>query len=251
VQARGTPPHPNPLPTGERLGEGAGKYASPVDLLARSGLAPSVLARLAEADAFRSLGLDRRRALWAVKGLREEGLPLFAGLAPEARQTREAPVQLPEMRLGEHVASDYAFLELSLKCHPMALLRQDFTREGVVRAADLATPRSGSLVTVAGLVLVRQRPGSANGVIFATLEDETGIANLIVWPDAFERFRAEVMGATLLACTGRLQREGLVIHVVAERLVDLSGRLRRLTAPEQVPLPARPPALSVKSRDFH
>jgi len=263
MKARGTPPHPNPLPggerekmkiplpTGERLGEGARPFQSPVDLLARSGLAPSVLTRLAEADAFRSLGLDRRRALWAVKGLREEGLPLFAGLAPEARQTREAPVRLPEMRLGEHVASDYAFLELSLKCHPMALLRQDFAREGVVRAADLATLRPGSLVTVAGLVLVRQRPGSANGVIFATLEDETGIANLIVWPDAFERFRAEVMGATLLACAGRLQREGLVIHVVAERLVDLSRRLRRLTAPEQVPLPAQAPALSVKSRDFH
>ena len=229
-------------------GEG---YRSTVDLLARSGLGRAVLTRLAEADAFRSLGLDRRRALWAVKGLREEGLPLFAGLAPEARQMREAPVTLPEMRLGEHVASDYAFLELSLKCHPMALLRQDFAREGVVRAVELATLRPGSLVTVAGLVLVRQRPGSANGVIFATLEDETGIANLIVWPDAFERFRAEVMGATLLACTGRLQREGLVIHVVAERLVDLSRRLRRLTAPDPVAAPPHAPELAVRSRDFH
>ena len=241
-----------PLPVREReKSEGVRHFRSPVDLLARSGLGQAALTRLAEADAFRSLGLDRRRALWAVKGLREEGLPLFAGLAPEARQVQEAPVKLPEMRLGEHVASDYASLELSLKCHPMALLRQDFAREGVARAADLATLRPGSLVTVAGLVLVRQRPGSANGVIFATLEDETGIANLIVWPDAFERFRAEVMGATLLACTGRLQREGLVIHVVAERLVDLSRRLRRLTAPELASPSARAPDLSVRSRDFH
>ncbi|HKF73521.1 MAG TPA: error-prone DNA polymerase [Stellaceae bacterium] len=225
-------------------------YRSPIDLLARSGLGRAVLARLAEADAFRSMGLDRRRALWAVKGLRDEGMPLFAGLAPEQRQGAEPPVRLPEMRLGEHIVSDYAFLELSLKAHPMALLRQSFTREGVVRAVELATVEPGSLVTVAGLVLVRQRPGSASGVVFVTLEDETGIANLVVWPDTFERFRADLMGATLMSCQGRLQREGLVIHVVAERLIDLSKRLSRLNAPAIHSLHQSGSELAVRSHDF-
>jgi error-prone DNA polymerase len=228
---------------------GAG-YRSPVDLLARSGLGRAVLTRLAEADAFRSLGLDRRRALWAVKGLRDEGMPLFAGLAPEQRQGAEPAVRLPEMRLGEHIVSDYAFLELSLKAHPMALLRQSFSREGVVRATELGTIEPGSLVTVAGLVLVRQRPGSASGVVFVTLEDETGIANLVVWPDTFERFRADLMGATLMACRGRLQREGLVIHVVAEQLTDLSKRLSRLTEPAPNMLRPGSPELSIRSHDF-
>src|SRR5581483_10609261 len=196
------------------------------------------------------MGLDRRRALWAVKGLRDEGMPLFAGLAPEQRQGDEPPVRLPEMRLGEHIVSDYSFLELSLKAHPMALLRQSFTREGVARAADLATIEPGSLVTVAGLVLVRQRPGSASGVVFVTLEDETGIANLVVWPDTFERFRAQVMGATLMLCRGRLQREGLVIHVVAEELIDVSRRLARLTEPAPHPLRPTGPELAVRSHDF-
>ena len=228
---------------------GAG-YRSPIDLLARSGLGRAVLTRLAEADAFRSLGLDRRRALWSAKGLREEGMPLFAGLAPEQRQGREPEVRLPEMRLGEHIVSDYAFLELSLKAHPMALLRQSFTREGVVRAAELGTIEPESLVTVAGLVLVRQRPGSASGVVFVTLEDETGIANLVVWPDTFEHFRADLMGATLMACRGRLQREGLVIHVVADRLTDLSKRLARLTEPASHVLRPSGPELAVRSHDF-
>jgi error-prone DNA polymerase len=236
----------------EKLVEARGPgYRSPLDLLERSGLGKAVLERLAEADAFRSLDLDRRRALWAVKGMREDRLPLFAGLAPEARQVRETAVRLPELRLGEQVVSDYSFLGLSLKSHPMALLRAGFAREGVARAVELATIEAGSRVTVAGLVLVRQRPGSGKGVIFVTLEDETGIANLIVWPDAFQRYRREVMGSTLLTCTGLLQREGLVIHVVADRLVDLSRRLRELNDPE--PLTPRPNAteLTVRSRDFH
>jgi len=225
-------------------------YRSPVDLLARSGLGRSVLTRLAEADAFRSLGLDRRRALWAVKGLRDDELPLFAMLSPEVRQGSEPPVRLPEMRLGEHIVSDYAFLELSLKAHPLALLRQSFAREGVVRAVELATIEPGTLVIVAGLVLVRQRPGSASGVVFVTLEDETGIANLVVWPDTFERFRADLMGATLMTCRGRLQREGLVIHVVAERLVDLSRRLAQLNEPAPQTLRPQGPELAVRSHDF-
>jgi len=177
-------------------------------------------------------------------------MPLFAGLAPEQRQGSEPAVRLPEMRLGEHIVSDYAFLELSLKAHPMALLRQSFAREGVVRAVELGTIEPGRLVTVAGLVLVRQRPGSASGVVFVTLEDETGIANLVVWPDTFERFRADLMGATLMSCQGRLQREGLVIHVVAERLIDLSKRLSRLNAPAIHSLHQSGSELAVRSHDF-
>ncbi|HUK11551.1 MAG TPA: error-prone DNA polymerase [Stellaceae bacterium] len=229
----------------------ASGYRSPIELMLRASLGKPVLVRLAEADALRSLGLDRRRALWAVKGLSDDALPLFEGLPPAARQRPEAEVRLPEMRLGEHVVSDYAFLDLSLKSHPMALLRRRFAREGVVRAADLAHRDPESLVDVAGLVLVRQRPGSANGVIFATLEDETGVANIIVWPDTFERFRAELMGATLLLCRGRLQREGIVIHVIAERLWDLSNRLGELRDPEGSRPPYAPTELSVRSRDFH
>jgi len=229
---------------------GAG-YRKPIELMLRADLGKPVLVRLAEADAFRSLGLDRRRALWAVKGLDDGALPLFEGLPPAARQRPEPEVCLPEMRLGEHVFSDYAFLDLSLKSHPMALLRRRFAREGFTRAVDLMRLEPETLVDVAGLVLVRQRPGSANGVIFATLEDETGIANIIIWPDAFERFRAELMGATLLGCRGRLQREGIVIHVVAERLIDLSDRLSELRNPEGVLSPRAPADLAVRSRNFH
>ena len=119
-----------------------------------------------------------------------------------------------------------------------------------MRAVELGTIEPGRLVTVAGLVLVRQRPGSASGVVFVTLEDETGIANLVVWPDAFERFRAEVMGATLMLCRGRLQREGLVIHVVAERLIDVSRRLAQLNEPASHTLRPSGPELAVRSHDF-
>jgi DNA polymerase III alpha subunit len=132
------------------------------------------------------------------------------------------------MPLGEHVVEDYASLGLSLKRHPLAFLRAEFAREGLVPAADLAWLPVERRLSVAGLVLIRQRPGSANGVIFVTVEDETGVANLIVWPPILERFRRAVLGATLLRCTGKLQREQGVIHVVAERLDDLTSRLNTL-----------------------
>lgn len=132
------------------------------------------------------------------------------------------------MSLGEHVAEDYDSLRLSLKCHPVAFLRARLSGEGVVPAAALATLPVGRRVKLAGLVLIRQRPGTASGVIFTTIEDETGIANLILWPSVFEIYRRAALGASLLGCVGKLQREGLVIHVVAERLIDLSPRLRQL-----------------------
>ena len=230
-------------------------YASVGEFYDRSGIGRAALERLAEADAFRSLGLDRRRALWAVKGLQPGGSqhdlpPLFASLPRAARQGREPAVRLPEMRLGEQVVNDYAFAGLSLKCHPLALLRAGLAEDGLTRAADLAKIAAGERIAVAGLVLVRQRPGIGN-VIFVTLEDESGIANLVVWPDIFERYRAQLMGAHLLACTGRLQREGIVIHVVAERLTDLSARLRHLTESEPALPAGGAPDLVVHSRNFH
>jgi error-prone DNA polymerase len=201
------------------------------DLWLRTGLSPSVLERLAEADAFRSLGLDRRDALWAVRALRRSGdkddLPLFArSTMPQL----EPDVALPPMPLGEHVVEDYRHLQLSLKAHPVLFLRPDLTARGIVRHEQLATIASGRIVTVAGLVLVRQRPGSASGVIFMTLEDETAVANVIVWPKVFETFRPVVLGTRLVSVTGKLQNESGVIHVVADRLDDLSPLLRRLTA---------------------
>jgi error-prone DNA polymerase len=207
---------------------GAG-FDSIRDLWLRSRLNVAALERLATADAFRSLGLDRRAALWAVRALRRSGdkddLPLFAHAVQPAL---EPDVALPPMRLGEQVVEDYRHLHLSLKAHPVSFLRGELDRRGILPHERLATTPSGRRVTVAGLVLVRQRPGSANGVIFMTLEDETAVANTIVWPKIFETFRPVVLGARLLAVTGKLQNEHGVIHVIAERLTDLSGLLKRL-----------------------
>ncbi|MBV9015229.1 MAG: hypothetical protein JO058_06195 [Alphaproteobacteria bacterium] len=139
-----------------------------------------------------------------------------------------AAALLPEMPLGEHVVEDYATLGLTIKRHPLAFLRAELSQEGLVKAADLMTLPVDRRVSIAGLVLIRQRPGSANGVVFVTIEDETGIANLIVWPDTLERFRRAALGATLLYCRGRLQREESVIHIVAEDLRDWTRRLNTL-----------------------
>jgi len=213
-------------------------YRTPGEIMRRAGLKRGAMERLAAADAFRSLGLDRRQALWAVEGLDDAAPPLLACLeddgAPEAA--------LPAMALGEHVANDYVTLGLSLKRHPLALLRRELDPFGIVPAARLKELHPGRRVRVAGLVLVRQRPGSASGVIFMTLEDESGVANLVVWPPVFERFRRTVMTGRLIECDGRLQREGEVIHVIAERMTDRTALLHRLAHGE---------ALPVASRDFH
>jgi len=152
---------------------------------------------------------------------------------------------LPEMSLGKHVVEDYASLGLTLKRHPLAFLRAELTREGLVTAAELARLPVDRRLSIAGVVLIRQRPGSANGVVFITIEDETGVANLIVWPQILERFRRAALGATLLGCTGKLQREEGVIHVVADRLQDMTPRLNTLrdrTDDAAVPRPtAKPP----------
>jgi len=267
-------------------------YLDARDLWRRSGLGRAALERLAAADALRSLSLDRRRGLWAMKALGDQPLPLFAssnchpgaGRGPlsnnsaassmdpglrrgdKQRSEARAAALLPEMPLGEHVVEDYATTGLTIKRHPLAFLRAELAREGLVAAADLATLPVDRRLAIAGLVLIRQRPGSANGVVFITLEDETGIANLIVWPAILERFRRAALGATLLYCRGRLQREESVIHIVAEDLRDMTARLgtlRERTGDAPLPSPGKPPFalreripgydprdLVVTSRDF-
>lgn len=245
-------------------------YESAEALWRKSGLGRLALERLAAADALRSLGNDRRQGLWALKALGEAPLPLFAavhsqvipGGSPAAREPRNdaemaAASLLPPMPLGEHVVEDYANTGLSLKRHPLAFLRDELKEGGIVTAAELMTLPVERRVQVAGLVLIRQRPGSAKGVIFITLEDETGVANLIIWPPILERFRRIALGATLLYCRGRLQREEGVIHVVAEELRDLTPRLRSLrerdadAPPRRSPrkLPERVPGH--RARDFY
>jgi error-prone DNA polymerase len=204
-------------------------YDSVRDLWLRTGLMPAALEHLAEADAFRSIGLDRREALWAVRGLNRAGdkddLPLFRAVAGNVR---EPDADLPPMPLGEHVVEDYRHLSLSLKAHPVAFVRSGLAQRGIMPNEQLAgIPPAPRLprVTVAGLVLVRQRPGTGKGVIFMTIEDETGIANIIVWPKVFEMLRPIVIGARFVAVTGRLQSESGVINVIAERIADLTSWL--------------------------
>ena len=209
---------------------GAG-YDSVRDLWLRTGLGPATIEKLAEADAFRSLGLDRRAALWAACGLDRVGdqdnLPLFMA-SPPAREN-EPDANLPPMPPGAHVVEDYRRLSLSLKGHPVAFMRKRLDARGVLRCEQLAGIASGARVTVSGLVLVRQRPGTASGVVFMTLEDETGIANIIVWPKVFEKLRATVIGARFVAAIGKMQSESGVIHVVAERMEDLTPMLGLLS----------------------
>jgi len=210
---------------------GAG-YDSLRDLWLRTGLPRSVIERLAEADAFRSIGLDRRAALWAARGLdagkTADRLPLFdvAGLGDIRR---EPDVALPPMPLGEHVINDYRTLRLSLKAHPVSFVRTDLNaRKMLVNEALRSLPQNRQ-VNISGLVLVRQRPGSAKGVIFMTLEDETAVANVIVWPDVFERYRPVVLGSRFIAVTGRLQNEQGVIHVVAQHLENMTPLLETIS----------------------
>ena len=279
-------------------------YTSVRDVWLRTGLSPRIIERLADADAFGSLGLTRRQALWAAKALgrvgdKDDDLPLFGagcdtegsidhvavepfasppplagegqgggmdedsfGLTPSpplprrkgvyarlrrAKREREQSgandkigadnphhqpepqITLPPMQPGEEVVNDYRFLQLSLRAHPASFLRADLARRGIIRNAELRTRRTGERVAVSGLVTIRQRPGTAQGVIFMTIEDETAVANIIVWPKTFERFRPLVLGARYIAVTGEMQKESDVIHVVAHRLDDLTPLLARLT----------------------
>lgn len=212
-------------------------YSAIRDIWRRAQLTPPALERLARADAFGSLGLDRRSALWTIKGLSDTPLPLFdyaetaethASNLPAAATDQEPEVSLPRLTTGENVIYDYRETSLSLRPHPLRLLRTQLGPLGIKPAKDLSSTPDGRRVKVAGLVLVRQRPGTASGVIFATLEDETGTVNAIIWPKTFDTYRNAVLGSRLMLVEGKLQREGIVIHVVADRITDATHFLAGL-----------------------
>jgi error-prone DNA polymerase len=206
-------------------------YRTVEELRSKGGVAVHAIQRLAAADAFRSMGLDRREALWDSRALKPApDLPLFAHAQARDEGTEQEPARLPSMPLAEHVVNDYQTIRLSLKAHPMQFLRSHYAEQGFIPAQQLASIKDGKRLSIAGLVLIRQRPGSAKGVVFITIEDETGIANLVVWPDVFEKQRKIVMGARLMAVHGIVQRDpdSDIIHVVARRLEDHSPVLRRL-----------------------
>jgi error-prone DNA polymerase len=247
-------------------------FASIERLAAIAGISRFTIERLAEADAFRSLGLDRRAALWAARRLDTIGIRPARGGATAADGALplltphlsdelfpEQPVELPAMPLAEHVVEDYMAIGLSLKAHPVHFFREHLDALGAIRNGELRGEELApdSFVTVAGLVLVRQRPGTSKGVVFMTLEDETDIANIIVWPKVFEKNRRTVMTARFLAVRGKLQRAGLVIHVVAESFIDLSANLASLRDGElSLPAVSSPSHQEgswrmLKSRDFH
>ncbi len=225
-----------------------GPFKSPEDLMRRAKLRPGAMLTLARADAFDSLKLSRRETLWHVAALEADELPLFrpedvterTGNIHNAKSfTHDDPgdlqsrfrddddIQLPPLKQEEAVAEDYAVFGLSLRTHPMAFMREELRAKGMVTAADLKTLANGKFVKIAGLVLFRQRPGTAKGTIFITMEDETGAANLIVWPKAAETYRRAVFGAKVILCEGILQKESNVIHVVSRRLTDGTAMLRR------------------------
>jgi error-prone DNA polymerase len=205
------------------------RFTSLEDFSRDTGLPKRALILLADADAFRSIGLDRRAALWAVRRLPDDvSLPLFE-IATAREQPDEDTLPLPLMPLPEQVVADYQTIRLSLKGHPMEFLRAMFAKERVVTCAGVCDANDRQRVRCAGVVLVRQRPGSAKGVVFMTLEDETGIANIVVWPKVMERFRKEVMGARLILVEGTIQSSPeKVVHLVAERLFDRSSDLVHL-----------------------
>lgn len=271
------------------LARGEEPFHSADDMWRRSGVPAAALVKLAEADAFLpSLGLERRQALWDIKPLRNEPLELWAAAderdARTASEAIEPDVALKSMTEGRKVVEDYSHTGLTLRQHPMSFLRQELRAKRIVTCAEAMSERDGRWLWTAGLVLVRQRPGSAKGVMFLTLEDETGIVNSVVWPSLFERQRRVLMTASMMGIHGKIQREGEVVHLVAQRLFDFSGDLSSLgerdsdfpvphgrgdqikhgAGPDQreTPKPAMPirdifipdlhiDTLKVKSRNFH
>ena len=245
-------------------------YADVADLKSRTGLDAGAVRRLAAADGMRSMGIDRRQALWQSQALKDApALPIF----DHAKANTVGPdpeVSLPEMSKAEHVVADYQTLRLSLKAHPLSFYRASLQTQGFIPSSALSSIRHGQHISLAGLVLVRQKPGSAKGVCFITLEDETGVANLVIWPKLFKAYRSIIMSARLMVVHGQVQTDGQVIHVVANDLRDRSDRLSGLSdvrlpetttrgdhpthpLPGQVGIRGHPRNVRVipKSRDFH
>ena len=251
----------------------AGPFRDVRELKERAGLSPALIERLAAADCFNSLGLTRRQALWDARSLiAAPDLPLFAATAARDEGAEAALTRLPAMPLSEEVVADYQTQRLSLKAHPLAFLRASLADRGFVRASELRERKYRSAVQVAGVVLIRQRPGSAKGVCFITLEDETGVVNLVIWPDLMEKQRKVIMAARLIEVKGRVEYDDEVIHVIATHLTDATLALHALSEdllPETLdradevrrPIEGRMPVhrgshprdvrVIPKSRDFH
>jgi error-prone DNA polymerase len=212
------------------IARGDTPYTSIEDLWRRAGIPVSALERLADGDAFGSLGVDRRNALWTIRGLADEVMPLFAAADERDRvirsEAQEPAVVLTPMTEGREVVEDYRSKGLTLRQHPLAFLRAELRERRIRSCADLHRARDGQRVTVAGLVLVRQKPGSAKGVMFMTIEDETDVANVVVWPSLYDKQRRLILSSGMMAIRGRYQREGGVTHLIAEHLIDLSDLLR-------------------------
>jgi len=205
-------------------------FGSIDDLWRRAGVPAATLVHLADADAFReSLTLARREALWAIKALRDEPLPLFAAAARRAGaalpEAIEPAVELKPMKEGSEVVEDYGHVGLSLRRHPLFFIRDELTARRIVTCGRVGEVKDGTWLEAAGIVLVRQMPGSAKGVMFITIEDETGVANLVIWPDLFERQRREILGSSMMSVKGRVQREGEVVHLIASCVTDCSTLL--------------------------
>ncbi len=210
--------------------EAGGPYADVAALKDRARIGPAHIERLASGDCFGSMQLSRRQALWDARSIvGGADLPLFAAAAAREEGAETVRTQLPAMPLSEEVVADYQTTRLSLKAHPMAFLRASLAERGFVRACDLRSRKFRSMVHVAGVVLIRQRPGSAKGVCFITLEDETGVINLVVWPDLKEKQRRVVMGSRLMEVRGRVEYDDEVIHVIAHHMEDATHQLYRLS----------------------
>ncbi|WGR61629.1 error-prone DNA polymerase [Paracoccus ferrooxidans] len=222
---------------------GEDPFASVEDLWRRAGVPVAALTAIAEADGFRpALGISRREALWAIKGLRDEELPLFAAASRREgemiAEVAEPAIALRPMAAGREVVEDYAHTGLTLRRHPVSFLRDDLTKRRIVTCAEAMGSRDRRWLEAAGIILVRQRPGSAKGVMFITIEDETGIANVVVWQKVFERFRRTILSSSMIAIYGRIQREGEVVHLVAHRITSLSRELASVgERDEAFPLP--------------
>ena len=203
-----------------------------IPALRNMGISQTTLEKLADADAFRSIGLDRRQALWEISALNDRPIAIFEG-----QPVVETQVTLPFMSPAEHVVQDYASVSLSLKAHPVSFLREKLRMLRALSVAEIDDVKDGDNLKVAGMVLVRQRPGTAKGICFITIEDETGNTNLVVFQNLFEKYRKEILQARLLMVEGKLQREGEVVHVVVARCFDLTKLLKGLTPAENEDLP--------------
>lgn len=210
------------------------EFYTTVDELRDVGLSQAAIEKLADADAFRSIGLDRRRALWEIS-TKDRPIALFAGKPSE--DSRNENISLPEMSISEHVVQDYAAMSLSLKAHPVSFIREKLQQLHIISTKELTAAKNGDRVKVAGLVLVRQRPGTAKGVCFMTIEDETGFTNLVIFPDMFEKYQREILQSRLIMVEGKLQVEGEVIHVIVSRCYNFSKLLRQLTTSQEEDLP--------------